>query len=310
MKYVNPNFTVNIDWNIQRGASRMREDFRRATLFVFLIGHENVYPVAYTLEDNVITAVIEPGLPEGVYGLKAVWFKDHNHPCELRHAGQPFRNTVHCGKRSQSQIDNVFGITALSEESESLPENTLHVKLTSAVATYGYDGLSAYEIAIMSGETTLSQAEWVGNIAEANVKLDGIDERFESLETRTGNLFTNVSAKYYGTDMPGADGSFWYDSTSLTIIPAGGIVRRIHSAPGNVMIIDADTNTVIAELSYANPPFTTDEQIRVYFGGDSSFADNSSGQVAIDLPASKLHDVLADIYLKLNNLATKAGINL
>ena len=59
MKYVNPNFTVNIDWNIQRGASRMREDFRRATLFVFLIGHDNVYPVTYTLEDNVIKAVIE-----------------------------------------------------------------------------------------------------------------------------------------------------------------------------------------------------------------------------------------------------------
>ena len=120
MKYVNSNFTVNIDWNIQRGASRMREDFRRATLFVFLIGHDNVYPVTYTLEDNVIKAVIEPGLPEGVYGLKAVWFKDHHHPCELRHVGQPFRNTVHCGKRSQSQIDNVFGITALAEESEDL----------------------------------------------------------------------------------------------------------------------------------------------------------------------------------------------
>lgn len=298
MKYVNSNFTVNIDWNIQRGASRMREDFRRATLFVFLIGHDNVYPVTYTLEDNVIKAVIEPGLPEGVYGLKAVWFKDHHHPCELRHAGQPFRNTVHCGKRSLSQIDNVFGITALAEESESLPENTLHVKLTSAVATYGYDGLSAYEIAIMSGETTLSQSEWVGNIAEANVKLEGIDERFESLETRTGNLFTNVSTKYYETDMPGADGSFWYDSTSLTVIPAGGIVRRVHSAP-DVMIIDADTNTAIAELSEANPSFTTEEQIRVYFGGDSSFADNSSGQVSIDLPASNLHDVLSDIYLNL-----------
>lgn len=310
MKYVNSNFTVNIDWNIQRGASRMREDFRRATLFVFLIGHDNVYPVTYTLEDNVIKAVIEPGLPEGVYGLKAVWFKDYHHPCELRHVGQPFRNTVHCGKRSQSQIDNVFGITALAEESESLPENTLHVKLTSAVATYGYDGLSAYEIAIMSGETTLSQAEWVGNIAEANVKLEGIDERFEYLETRTGNLFTNVSNKHYEADLPGADDSFWYDSTSLTVIPAGGIVRRVHSAPGNVMIIDADTNTVISELSEANPSFTTEEQIRVYFGGDSSFADNSSGQVAIDLPASNLHDVLADIYLKLNKLATKAGVNL
>ena len=309
MKYVNPNFTVNIDWNIQRGASRMREDFRRATLFVFLIGHDNVYPVTYTLEDNVIKAVIEPGLPEGVYGLKAVWFKDHHHPCELRHVGQPFRNTVHCGKRSQSQIDNVFGITALAEESESLPENTLHVKLTSAVATYGYDGLSAYEIAIMSGETTLSQAEWVSNIVEANDKLNGIDERFESLEARTGNLFTNVSNKYYEADIPGADGSFWYDSTSLTVIPAGGIVRRVHSAP-DVMIIDADTNTVIAVLSESNPSFTTEEQIRVYFGGDSSFADNSSGQVSIDLPASKLHDVLADIYLKSNKLATKIGVNL
>ena len=76
------------------------------------------------------------------------------------------------------------------------------------------------------------------------------------------------------------------------------------------MIIDADTNTVIAELSEANPSFATDEQIRVYFGGDSSFADNSSGQVAIDLPASNLQDVLADIYLKLNNLAKKVGVNL
>ena len=92
----------------------------------------------------------------------------------------------------------------------------------------------------------------------------------------------------------------------------GGIIGAtiaIVSFAYNVGIGNFKKSTLARKI-LKDPSFTTEEQIRVYFGGDSSFADNSSGQVSIDLPASKLHDVLADIYLKLNKLATKAGINL
>lgn len=175
MKYVESGYSIRVNWTIQRGASRVQEDFRRASLFVFLIGRDNVYPVNYTLEDNVIKAVIEPGLPEGVYGLKAIWYKDSLSPMEkvyLHNGKCPYTY----GRESQSRVDHVFGITALSEESESSPENTLYIDITTAVATYGYDGLSAYEIAVLSGHTTASQDAWVGNLADLNDRMRDIED--------------------------------------------------------------------------------------------------------------------------------------
>lgn len=175
MKYVGSNQRINLSWTISRGASKVKEDFRRSSLFVFLTSNNEQIPLNYTLGENVITATLPTGLPEGVYGLLAVWFKSASNPFEGGNdAGLP-----PLGRMSRSQVDDLFGITAVSNEADYSESSAVNIEVRSMVATYGYDGLSAYEIAVISGQTALRQSEWVSNITELNERLSGI----ESAET-------------------------------------------------------------------------------------------------------------------------------
>lgn len=175
MKYVGSNQRINLSWTISRGASKVKEDFRRSSLFVFLTSNNEQIPLNYTLNENVITATLPTELPEGVYGLLAVWFKSASNPFEGGNdAGLP-----PLGRMSRSQVDDLFGITAVSNEADYSESSAVNIEVRSMVATYGYDGLSAYEIAVISGQTALRQSEWVSNITELNERLSEI----ESAET-------------------------------------------------------------------------------------------------------------------------------
>lgn len=175
MKYVGSNQRINLSWTISRGASKVKEDFRRSSLFVFLTSNNEQIPLNYTLGENVITATLPTGLPEGVYGLLAVWFKSASNPFEGGNdAGLP-----PLGRMSRSQVDDLFGITAVSNEADYSESSAVNIEVRSMVATYGYDGLSAYEIAVISGQTALRQSEWVSNITELNERISEI----ESAET-------------------------------------------------------------------------------------------------------------------------------
>lgn len=175
MKYVGSNQRINLSWTISRGASKVKEDFRRSSLFVFLTSNNEQIPLNYTLSENVITAALPTELPEGVYGLLAVWFKSASNPFEGGNdAGLP-----PLGRMSRSQVDDLFGITAVSNEADYSESSAVNIEVRSMVATYGYDGLSAYEIAVISGQTALRQSEWVSNITELNERLSEI----ESAET-------------------------------------------------------------------------------------------------------------------------------
>lgn len=175
MKYVGSNQRINLSWTISRGASKVKEDFRRSSLFVFLTSNNEQIPLNYTLSENVITATLPTGLPEGVYGLLAVWFKSACNPFEGGNdAGLP-----PLGRMSRSQVDDLFGITAVSNEADYSESSAVNIEVRSMVATYGYDGLSAYEIAVISGQTALRQSEWVSNITELNERISEI----ESAET-------------------------------------------------------------------------------------------------------------------------------
>lgn len=174
MKYVGSNQRINLSWTISRGASKVKEDFRRSSLFVFLTSNNEQIPLNYTLSENVITATL-PELPEGVYGLLAVWFKSASNPFEGGNdAGLP-----PLGRMSRSQVDDLFGITAVPNEADYSESSAVNIEVRSMVATYGYDGLSAYEIAVISGQTALRQSEWVSNITELNERIGEI----ESAET-------------------------------------------------------------------------------------------------------------------------------
>lgn len=175
MKYVGSNQRINLSWTISRGASKVKEDFRRSSLFVFLTSNNEQIPLNYTLSENVITATLPTGLPEGVYGLLAVWFKSASNPFE----GGNDASLPPLGRMSRSQVDDLFGITAVSNEADYSESSAVNIEVRSMVATYGYDGLSAYEIAVISGQTALRQSEWVSNITELNERLSEI----ESAET-------------------------------------------------------------------------------------------------------------------------------
>lgn len=171
MKYVGSNQRINLSWTISRGASKVKEDFRRSSLFVFLTSNNEQIPLNYTLSENVITATLPTGLPEGVYGLLAVWFKSASNPFE----GGNDASLPPLGRMSRSRVDDLFGITAVSNEADYSESSAVNIEVRSMVATYGYDGLSAYEIAVISGQTALRQSEWVSNITELNERLSEIE---------------------------------------------------------------------------------------------------------------------------------------
>lgn len=171
MKYVGSNQRINLSWTISRGASKVKEDFRRSSLFVFLTSNNEQIPLNYTLSENVITATLPTGLPEGVYGLLAVWFKSACNPFE----GGNDASLPPLGRMSRSQVDDLFGITAVSNEADYSESSAVNIEVRSMVATYGYDGLSAYEIAVISGQTALRQSEWVSNITELNERISEIE---------------------------------------------------------------------------------------------------------------------------------------
>ena len=171
MKYVGSNQRINLSWTISRGASKVKEDFRRSSLFVFLTSNNDQIPLNYTLSENVITSTLPTGLPEGVYGLLAVWFKSACNPFE----GGNDVSLPPLGRMSRSQVDDLFGITAVSNEADYSESSAVNIEVRSMVATYGYDGLSAYEIAVISGQTALRQSEWVSNITELNERLSEIE---------------------------------------------------------------------------------------------------------------------------------------
>ena len=186
MKYVGSNQRINLSWTISRGASKVKEDFRRSSLFVFLTSNNEQIPLNYTLSENVITATLPTGLPEGVYGLLSVWFKSACNPFE----GGNDASLPPLGRMSRSQVDDLFGITAVSNEADYSESSAVNIEVCSMVATYGYDGLSAYEIAVISGQTALRQSEWVSNITELNERLSEI----ESAETQRRTAETSRSS--------------------------------------------------------------------------------------------------------------------
>ena len=196
MKYVGSNQRINLSWTISRGASKVKEDFRRSSLFVFLTSNNEQIPLNYTLSENVITATLPTGLPEGVYGLLAVWFKSASNPFE----GGNDASLPPLGRMSRSQVDDLFGITAVSNEADYSESSAVNIEVRSMVATYGYDGLSAYEIAVISGQTALRQSEWVSNITELNERISEI-ESAETLRQTAETSRSSAEGKRVGSEI-------------------------------------------------------------------------------------------------------------
>lgn len=167
MIYVYKDRKIQIEWTVLRGTSTVREDFSRALLKLFLIGPNEKYFIDATTEGGVISAEILHGLPEGSYSLEAIWYKNwnipvipENHPHPAYH---PYPQDGRFNNRclARSRVDYVFTITDYSEEQDAPGDGPVPVKLKSSTATYGYDGLSAYEIAVMHEKFYGTESDWL-----------------------------------------------------------------------------------------------------------------------------------------------------
>lgn len=229
MKYVGSNQRINLSWTISRGASKVKEDFRRSSLFVFLTSNNEQIPLNYTLSENVITAALPTGLPEGVYGLLAVWFKSACNPFE----GGNDVSLPPLGRMSRSQVDDLFGITAVSNEADYSESSAVNIEVRSMVATYGYDGLSAYEIAVISGQTALRQSEWVSNITELNERLSEIENaetlRQTAEDSRSSEEGKRVSSEIVRQQNENARQAAEKKRTSLRYYTEGDGSAEIHA---------------------------------------------------------------------------------
>lgn len=229
MKYVGSNQRINLSWTISRGASKVKEDFRRSSLFVFLTSNNEQIPLNYTLSENVITSTLPTGLPEGVYGLLAVWFKSACNPFE----GGNDVSLPPLGRMSRSQVDDLFGITAVSNEADYSESSAVNIEVRSMVATYGYDGLSAYEIAVISGQTALRQSEWVSNITELNERLSEIENaetlRQTAEDSRSSEEGKRVSSEIVRQQNENARQAAEKKRTSLRYYTEGDGSAEIHA---------------------------------------------------------------------------------
>lgn len=167
MLVVHKGRPVEIDWYIYRGCNMQAEDFTQVAdgdLKAFVVGGEDTAtcPVSIDRDEQnkqfLRIGIDTSRLKQGVYDAKVIWYKN-------RHGGRYL--SQHMDNRSHVMLSGVFAVTILrSEDNTRLDSGQTAVKvLRSLVESYGYDGLSAYEIAVFHGfEGT--EEEWISEIGK------------------------------------------------------------------------------------------------------------------------------------------------
>lgn len=193
MQYIQRDKLVHIEWSIFRGTSHVPEDFSRALVKMFLIGGNEKYLLTAMAEGGKLLADLPGDLPEGAYSLEAIWVKNYGnllpHRQPLTPGGEPVcprrpgphpndpcfihphdnRFNDRCLMRSRK--DYVFALTDYpSEETVTGESGEVTVRLASSVATYGYDGLSAYQIAVMRGDFSGTEGEFLAQSGFTKLK--------------------------------------------------------------------------------------------------------------------------------------------
>lgn len=208
MIYLLNDRLIHIQWSIFKGTSQVREDFSRALVKVFLIGPDEKYLLNATAQNGTLAMDVPQGLPEGAYSIECIYVKNYENLLPVRGtltpSGEPVchrfpwshphnphsihphdhRSNDRCLMRSR--MDYVFALTSVPSEADRVSsdgEATLRFK--SSVASYGYDGLSAYEIAVMRGDFNGSEGEWLDWMASGKIDID------DALSETSGNPVEN-----------------------------------------------------------------------------------------------------------------------
>lgn len=163
MIYVYKDRIVNIEWTVLKGTSNVKENFDRALMKMFLIGPHEKYVLNANAVDGVVSAEVPQGLPEGVYSVEIIYIKNwlgvDRAPDRPRRFPVDCRGNDRCIMRTRK--DNLFGITEYESEATNVGEGEVVVRVKTSTASYGYDGLSAYEIAVMRGDFEGTEGEWL-----------------------------------------------------------------------------------------------------------------------------------------------------
>ena len=145
-----PGNSLGLRWTIYRGLSRITEDFESATLTCFLYSKDNKFPVEATVMSaadggSYLYIELSPDLqlPDGIYGVSSIWKKN-----EDRSIARSMREGLFSVVNNQAEATDQGGAA-----------NIPVLKFHSSAGTFGYDGLSAYEMALLKGLTTKSETE-------------------------------------------------------------------------------------------------------------------------------------------------------
>lgn len=157
MVYILINSDIQLDWTIFKSRSRDREELRDCLVQAFLVSEGNRWALTPSVDRAErgtvhLTLPKEMNLVPGVYGLKLVWGRNK----------LPGRHDELLSWRTArsicvSEAENVFAITT---DQSSAPDKPQHYAIKTEAATYGRDGLDAWERAIMLGMTTDDEASW------------------------------------------------------------------------------------------------------------------------------------------------------
>lgn len=171
---------IEAHWTVYRSMNAVLERFERANLHVFLIGDGLKTTVPHSISDGNIVVSIPSCLADGTYSLEAIWSKNWLLP-EVKHDERLFHcNNVPGRNVSKSRKDSLFRITSYPEEETPGLGETVILRLKSGVASYGYDGLGIYELAVMYGKFNGTEEDFVGRY------IDSVDRMSEELiELRT-----------------------------------------------------------------------------------------------------------------------------
>lgn len=184
MQYIYQSQKVELYIDVFKGQSSVKENFSRTELQMFLVrGNKHIHrtPVQnLSIEDDGTVICEFYNLPIGVYRIKLVWRK--NASCLPIIA----------------ESDVLFAITNIASEATNPLANVAKINTLIHTATYGSDGLDAYELAVINGLTTLPEKEWLesrsltavlqneGNNTEASMSQAAITEALNKLRSVLG----------------------------------------------------------------------------------------------------------------------------
>lgn len=239
MKAINRKSKIKILWKVWRGVNKISEDFNSLNthLEVFLVGGCDTYAMGH-----VINREVEPGydvieidvypntLAEGAYNLKALWTKNQ---------GRDVLTSMRSG---------VFGITSNVEEAEVKDEE---VRLVSMVESYGRDGMSAFETAVLRGVNHgyTSEKEWADNFKT----IDVVQERGASSDkVMSQKAVTDELAELDSKISSGGNGG--HGSYTHHVDVKGSVWEIKHSLGGFpiLTLLDETMNVFYADIEYVD----------------------------------------------------------